>query len=224
MTTVPERDPWLEIADELQRCAKAAKTLVGQPAPRVFQFNVQPFNGNDFGGEGGDAATIKAVDAVTAALIGRAAAFEDMSSGEVFYLARERRGRIEFSIYQSLKDPVALRREAELVAKEAELERLRAEVAELRAQVPAPVPSGAVADEPKCTPACDAMQADPAKATGLDRSWHSDDCPVPVMHLVLDGAHATVCGIAHADRPAAHGRTPDHEAVTCKACLDRMPF
>jgi len=73
-------------------------------------------------------------------------------------------------------------------------------------------------DGPECTPTCDAQQADPSKATGLARGWHSGDCPVPVHHHVADGG--TACGIPVADLPAAHGYATgeDWDVVDCKSC------
>lgn len=86
-----------------------------------------------------------------------------------------------------------------------------------------PVPEGnsAVIDggqaEPKCTPECDALHNSGAP-TGLDRSWHADNCPVSVHHHAAAGE--TACGVSVADLPAAHGYGyGDWDAVTCKDCL-----
>jgi hypothetical protein len=70
----------------------------------------------------------------------------------------------------------------------------------------------------ECTPECDALQADPTKATGLARGWHSDDCPVSVHHLAVDSV--TKCGVPIAELPPAHGYTLsyDSDSVTCTAC------
>jgi hypothetical protein len=41
--------------------------------------------------------------------------------------------------------------------------------------------TGEVEVKSTCTPACDALQSDPAKVTGLARTWHADDCPVAAL-------------------------------------------
>lgn len=240
-----EPDRCADIAAALYTLAMRFTDLAGTGVPVPYvQLNIQP------GRHGDDESIVAAVDAVTSALLGHAGQAQHMHDVTWHYNNADEPeyvGPVGVRIFNSVTPECAAKREAaaRLAEREAELERLRAEVAELRAaakvgtaaeHLPDPAPSWAaegmraLAEEVRaaqaevCTPACDALQADSAKATGLDRSWHSDDCPVPVMHLVLDGEHATVCGIAHADRPEAHGRTPDHEAVTCKACIDRMPF
>jgi len=80
-----------------------------------------------------------------------------------------------------------------------------------------PVPADA-GPAPRCTPECDALQGDPTKATGLDRNWHADNCPVAVQHHVTDGV--TECGTAVSDLPAAHGfETGSWRMTDCRACL-----
>jgi hypothetical protein len=83
-----------------------------------------------------------------------------------------------------------------------------------------------VGEEPKCTPACDAQMTDPATATGLARSWHSDDCPVAVHHLMTaDGV--TACGKAPSELPPAHGYLSfwnEDGGVDCPACVEKAPF
>lgn len=70
---------------------------------------------------------------------------------------------------------------------------------------------------PQCPPECDDLHTSGAP-TGLDRSWHADNCPVTVHHHAA--AFETACGVSVADLPAAHGYGyGDWDAVDCKACL-----
>lgn len=78
--------------------------------------------------------------------------------------------------------------------------------------------AGLNAAQPKCTPACDALQADPTKATGLDRSFHANDCLLPVHHHVTEDG-VTECGISVADLFPAHGYGSTWAAVDCRPCL-----
>jgi hypothetical protein len=82
---------------------------------------------------------------------------------------------------------------------------------------------GVAEREPKCTPECDALH-NAGAPTGLDRSWHADNCPVTVHHHAEAGE--TACGVSVADLPAAHGYGYGQEwdAVTCKGCLAKAPF
>ncbi len=81
------------------------------------------------------------------------------------------------------------------------------------------------AAEPKCTPACDAQML-PDAPTGLDRNWHSDDCPVPVgrTHYIPQYTTDTMCGLKPEDRRAADGVSSTHDGVDCQACIAEMPF
>lgn len=83
-----------------------------------------------------------------------------------------------------------------------------------RIVIPAPT-------EPKCTPECDALHQ-PGAPAGLARSWHADNCPVPVHHHADMGE--TDCGKAAAELPPAHGYETGSWAITdCADCLKRKP-
>jgi hypothetical protein len=59
----------------------------------------------------------------------------------------------------------------------------------------------------------------------LDDAEHRDFCAayVPPVHLESERA-LTACRLAIIDLPAGHGWTNDHAAVTCKACINELPF
>lgn len=126
--TVPELTPWQEIAAELRCIADDAEKLADQPAPPHFELNIQPWSADNYEGvtPKNRAATIAAVDAVAVALLAKPAGTHKLNDGSFFRKVNGRRGRVRFSIYQSIADP-------DLLDKDEEIERLRARVAELEA-------------------------------------------------------------------------------------------
>lgn len=128
----PVSEPWAEIAAELHRIADDLLTLIGEPAPCMVAVNIQPYTPDqiDRAQVKHRAATVSAVDAVTEALVGKAATTYPLSGGSFHHGVRGDRGRIELGIYQSVADPQA-------VDADEEIARLRARVAELEANPPA---------------------------------------------------------------------------------------
>lgn len=125
-----EPSPWLDIADELERIAADLRTLVGEPAPGLVAFDIQPHNADRGSGTvtvKNRPATIAAVDAVALALLGRPAKTEAVGSSAFHHRAGGSRGAIKVGVYTSVADPA-------LVDPDEEIERLRAEVARLRAE------------------------------------------------------------------------------------------
>jgi hypothetical protein len=121
-------DPWAAIAAELRRIADDAEKLAGEPAPRMFSLNIQPFNADGIGASTakGRPATVAAVDAVGMALVNKTGQTHRLSGGSFHHSVDGQRGPIIFSIYQSVADP-------EAVDKDEEIKRLRSRVAELEA-------------------------------------------------------------------------------------------
>jgi hypothetical protein len=126
--TVPELTGYQAIAAELRRIADDVEGLVGEPAPRMFSLNIQPFNADGIGANTakGRPATVAAVDAVGMALLGKAGRTHRLSGGSFHHSVHGDRGPINFSIYQSVADP-------EVVDRDEEIALLRARVAELEA-------------------------------------------------------------------------------------------
>jgi hypothetical protein len=70
-----------------------------------------------------------------------------------------------------------------------------------------------------CSPKCNDLNV--AGPTGAARSWHSDDCPVPVMHHATNGV--TACRVPVADLPRSAGYAPDRDGyITCKSCNEEL--
>jgi hypothetical protein len=70
-----------------------------------------------------------------------------------------------------------------------------------------------------CSPKCSDLNV--AGPTGTARSWHSDDCPVPVMHHATDGV--TACRVPVADLPRSAGYAPDRDGyITCASCIEEL--
>lgn len=215
-TPPSEPSVWLDIADELRKIAyDIEQYLAVEPAPRAFSINIQPFvpDGPERYGVKSRAVTTAAVDAVALGLLGKVAETKKMGDGTFHRHADALRGPIEVRAYQRVADPAA-------VDPDEEIARLRAENEQLRAAL---APASA---EPNCTPACDALQSDPQARTGLDRPFHSDDCPVPVHHVVLtDGGSETACGVKLSDLPPAHGYVSSwSEPSDFRACAEKAPF
>ena len=127
--TVPEQSAWMEIAAELRRIADDAEKLADQPAPPHFELNIQPWSADGYRGvtPKGRAATITSVDAVSVAFLGKPAGTSRLNDGTFFHKVGGRRGRVSFSIYQSIADP-------KLLDKDEEIEQLRARIADLEAE------------------------------------------------------------------------------------------
>lgn len=125
--TVPEEDAWTEISAELHRIADDLAKLAGEPEPRYVGLDFQPYNGVEDDPGGSDAATIAATDAVAIALLGRPAKPQRMGGGSFHHTAHGARGRIRVAAFQSVSDPEAHAREAELARLRAEIEKLRAQ-------------------------------------------------------------------------------------------------
>lgn len=96
-------DPWAVIAAELRRIADDLAKLIGQPAPATFEINTQPYSGSRYGGQGGDAATIAATDAVANALLGHPAETRVMGDGSYQHTTYGRRGPLRVAVYQGVE-------------------------------------------------------------------------------------------------------------------------
>lgn len=210
-------DHFAEIAASLYRIADDIVTLTGSglPVPSV-QLSIQP------GGRGDDDPTARAVDAVTSALLGHPGQLQLMTSGDVYHYnngdSTERVGAVDVRVMYSVSTEWALKRKqaAELAEREVELEKLRAEVAELRA-----AQSGfgysREADDP--TPVSPGRM--PLHTGGvIDGGALVDETEAEPVHYRF-GRNDTACGLKPGEVPAA---TADHVMVTCKACIDEMPF
>lgn len=133
--TADQPDHFAEIAAALYRIADDIVTLTGSglPKPNV-SLSIQPGVRND------DERTVRAVDAVSSALLGHPGQVQLMSGGVYHYNngeSAERVGPVEVRVLYSISTEFAVKRHATelLDRREAELERLRAEVAELRKRV-----------------------------------------------------------------------------------------
>lgn len=126
---VPEPSVWADIAAELEKIAADCRDLIGQPAPKSFQLNIQPHCGPTYPPPPKERAeTVTAVDTVSQILLGRSAKTERVGGNTFHHGARGSRGSVSFSIYQSVADPA-------LVDPDEEIARLRAENEALRADL-----------------------------------------------------------------------------------------
>jgi hypothetical protein len=93
-------DPWAAIAAELRRVAENVETLMGEPAPRMFSLNIQPFNADGIGANTaeGRPATVAAVDAVGMALLNKTGQTHRLSGGSFHHSVHGEYGPIIFSI------------------------------------------------------------------------------------------------------------------------------
>ena len=207
--TVPEKDPWAEVADELERIAADARKLIGQPAPCSFSLNIQPYTPDQIKRAQPKhfAETVEAADAVASALLGKTATTYQLSGGGFHHGADARRGRIEVRIYQAVADP------AEVDPRE-EIARLRAENARLRAALPAD-PTGLAysradeADDP--TPVSPARV--PLHTGAVTDEGLVEELAVEAVHMVLaDGIR--YCG---GTGPGSHV----WREVTCPDCISK---
>lgn len=223
----PSSDRCADIAAALHTIAMRFTDLIGTGTPVPYvQLNIQP------GRHGDDEPIVAAVDAVTSALLGHTGQVQQMGCGGFHYNNGddpESVGAVDVRIFNGVSPEYVAKRDR--AARETEMERLRAEIAALRAaakvgtaaeHLPDPAPEvvaagmaeltgevrAAKAEEPECTPECDALYTNITK-TGGDRQWHHDECPW--AKILDDGPKWTCheCGM----------RLPGDPVVTpCERC------
>jgi hypothetical protein len=134
VTPGPKPDQFAEIAAALRALTVRFTDLIGSDLPLAVTLHVQPSSYGD------DDAIVRAVDAVTSALLGHGGQVQEMSNGTYHYnngVATEPVGPIGVRVYSSVSTEFAVKRQAAavLAEREAELEKLRAEVEALRSAV-----------------------------------------------------------------------------------------
>lgn len=232
--TAAKPDPFAEVAAALYRIADDIVSLTGSGLPKPsVSLSIQLGSRS-----GDDELTVRAVDAVSSALLGHPGQVQLMSGGVYHYNngdSNEAVGAVDVRVLYSISTEFAVKRHAvSLLAKrEAELEQLRAEVAELRAAQATTKPL--VSDET-------------IAAAGRMGSWNErkerwDDglaysrepestvaAPVPagveghpefggrVVHMSLT-AGGSACGLPVEGNPTRLQSLVWRD-VTCQACID----
>jgi len=141
--------------------------------------------------------TVAIIDALARAVTGKEATTE-RSGGSWYHLARSSNAKMYLTVQGEVPGPPDER--------DAELVRLRAENERLRAAVPA-VPNYGRGDE--------ARPGEVADQPAESKAW---------THYRNDQTAKTAYGQLVADLPLDDGTSSDHAEVTCKACIDGLPF
>lgn len=123
-----EPSVWADIAAELRRIADDCMDLIGEPAPRVFQLNIQPHNadGPQRDSAKNRAATMACVDTAATVLCGQPGTTYPVGGSSFHHGADGKRGPIDLKVYQSVADPDAVDPDEEIARLRAENEQLRA--------------------------------------------------------------------------------------------------
>jgi hypothetical protein len=220
MTNPSVTETWATaIAAELHRIADdfaKVDTVGGLPEPRSVALSIQPGGPH----RAADDEVIGTVDTIGRALFGTTGQIQDMSDGTFHYKVEGKFGAVAVAAFREIS---AVRVEqaragAVLAEKEAELAKLRAEVEKLRAEA-----SGL-----SYTRADDGPD-DPTPVSGGRIELHTggvtdgglvDETAAVPVHAEFSTGESS-CGLATV--PPGAGSS-DWNKVTCKACIDEMPF
>jgi hypothetical protein len=234
MTNPSVTETWATaIAAELHRIADdfaKVDTVGGLPEPRSVALSIQPGGPH----RAADDEVIGTVDTIGRALFGTTGQIQDMSDGTFHYKVEGKFGAVAVTAFREISavrveqtraGAVLAEKEAELAKLRAEVEKLRAEVEKLRAEVEK---LRAEASGLSYTRADDGPD-DPTPVSGGRIELHTggvtegglvDETAAEPVHAEFSTGESS-CGLATV--PTGAGSS-DWNKVTCKACIDEMPF